>query len=151
IANSFVRGFPFSQVKSANANGSAFTGLAEAACSCLDDLSNVAFACGDVGEAPDAASTLVAAGLGKDATAGAGAAVWAAASIGTAADEALFLASSSVTRFSSSSMRSSSQRSRSVIGIGALDKATAVFFSESPFPSSANAAAGVKQMHRNVA
>src|SRR5260370_4417251 len=133
VANSFVRAFPFSQVKSANANGSAFGTLA---------VSGLPFsaACGLT-----AARTFSAGITFELAPAAAGAGVTltelavtadvlglnepgcedAAAAAGAAGE--LPLVSSCTTRFSSSSTRSRSQRSRSVNGAGASILAASLF------------------------
>src|SRR5229473_4556164 len=133
IANSFVRAFPFNQVKSANANGSvdcAFAapdlpfsvacGAAEAATFSVGITFVFTPATVGAGVTPAAlAATVDAVGLNEPGCEDA------AAATGTAGE--LPLVSSSSTRFSSSSTRSRSQRSRSVNGAGASILAASLF------------------------
>src|SRR5215472_6550844 len=154
---SLVRAFPLSQVKSANAKGSAFGGLA--AVSCLVERFTGKFAAAtlttvvalpwaaDVAEAAFVLAALKTAGAGEAATSdetGCAETVCVAELSACANVFGLLLDSNSATRFSSCSTRSSSQRSRSVRGNGASGLLTAglavsAFFSVPPSSAASNA------------
>src|SRR6267142_6638160 len=93
IAKSLVRALPFSQVKSANAKGSAFCGGAALACSC-----DFVTAAATVGLAAVAATGATLGAFAEDGCAGVGCAAAVSAAFASAG---LLFASSSATRFSS--------------------------------------------------
>src|SRR6266849_9243057 len=125
IANSFVRALPFSQVKSAKAKGSAFAPLAapdlpfSVACALTEATTlsaGMTFELASAAAGDDVALAVLPTAAAAVGLTGPGCDEGGAAAVAVGE---LFLVSSSATRFSSCSMRSSIQRSRSVNGAGA--------------------------------